>query len=193
MNKHSAQNLKEHEAAMEQKYGVKLSTRKDVVSKTLLRSLKRYYTELFYESYDLGKKESTESYLYKIQEFSEKFLSNKLFDMKEWGITLEQTISFIAIMISPGHIKSQLTEESEIALHKDFYSCLYQYTHKKLANMLKNAVCGFLFHEFVNNGHLADFISDCPTMSQNPSVYTGMGDNFVKTILNNRFEVPDFY
>lgn len=192
-NKHSADNLKEHEAAMKQKYGVKLSTRKDVVSKTLLRSLKRYYTELFFESYDLGKKESTESYLYKIQEFSQRVLYSKLIDMREWGVTMDQATKFISVMVSPGHIKSSLTDESDIAMHKDFYSCLYQYTHKKLANMLKNIVCGFLFHEFVNDGHLASFISKCPTMSQNPSVYETMGASFVKTILNNRFEVPEFY
>lgn len=69
MNKHAAKDIKTHEAAMKQKYGVKLSTRKDVVSKTLLRSLKRYYTELFFETYELQKKESDESYLYKVQEF----------------------------------------------------------------------------------------------------------------------------
>jgi hypothetical protein len=209
MNKHTALNLEKHEAAMEQKYGVKLSTRKDVVCKTLLRSLKRYYTELFFETYELGKKESTESYLHKIQEFSQRILYSKLIDMREWNITLDQATKFIAIMVSPGHIKNSLTEKSDIDMHKDFYSCLYQYTHKKLANMLKNvfwdqtsqsfikmgknAVCGFLFHEFVKDGHLATFISKCSTMSQNSSVYEQMGDSFVKTILDNRFEVPEFY
>ena len=193
MNKHSAENLKEHEKVMEQKYGVKLSERKDVVCKTLLRSLKRYYTELFLKFYDLGKKESTESFMYKIQEFTERMLSNKLAEMNEWGIPMEQAVKFISILVSPGHVKSSMTESTEIALHKDFYSCLYQYTHKKLAYILKNRVCGFLFHEFVNDGDLETFITKCPTMSQNNATYKKMGASFVKTILNNRFEVQEFY
>ena len=193
MNKHAAKDIQTHEAAMKQKYGVKLSTRKDVVSKTLLRSLKRYYTELFFETYELQKKESDESYLYKVQEFSQRVLYSKLIDMREWNISMDQATKFIAIMVSPAHIKNSLTDEADIETHKNFYSCLYQYTHKKLANMLKNIVCGFLFQEFVNDGHLATFISKCPTMSQNPDVYEQMGASFVKTILNNKFEVPEFY
>lgn len=192
-SKHAAENLEEHEANMEQKYGVKLSTRKDVVSKTLLRSLKRYYTELFFETYELDKKESPDSYIQKIRAFTQSVLGVKAAEMNAWGIEFEDAAKFLSIIVSPGHIKASLTDESDIALHKDFYSCLYQYTHKKLANMLKDLVCGFLFHEFVNDGHLAGFISKCPTMSQHPSVYDKMGASFVATILNNRKEVPDFY
>jgi len=193
MNKRKADNIKQHDEAMKEKYGVKLSTRKDVVSKTLLRSLKRYYTELFFESYDLGKKESAESYLYKINEFSEKVLNCKMAELRQWGITMEEATKFISMMVSPSHIKTSLTEELDIALYSDFYSCLYQYSHKKLAYMLSNKVCGFLFHEFVNDGHLAAFITACPTMSQNASTYEKMGTNFVKTILNRKFEVQEFY
>ena len=49
-------------------------------------------------------------------------MSNKLGEMGEWGITLEQAIKFIAMMVSPSHLKSSLTEPTDIALHKDFYS-----------------------------------------------------------------------
>lgn len=193
LNKHSAENLKEHEKVMQEKYGVRLSERKDVVSKTLLRSLKRFYTEQFFELYDVEKKESSKSYLFKIQEFTLRILNDKQSEMTQWGITFDQLVKFISILVSPSHIKSSMTEPTDVALHKDFYSCLYQYTHKRLAYILANKVCGFLFCEFVNDGHLATFITKCPTMSQNTSTYEKMGAIFVKTILDNRFEVQEFY
>lgn len=66
MTKHSTSDLKLHEERMKQKYGVNLSVRKDVVNKTLFRSLKRFHTEKFFETFELEKRESTQSYLSKI-------------------------------------------------------------------------------------------------------------------------------
>lgn len=175
------------------KYGKNLKTRKDVVSKTLLRSLKRFYTDVFSEKYQLGKKDSAEDYLEKVSAFCNDTFESKRGDMQTWGISMLDVINFVAIMVSPNHIKQVLKEDTDLKLYQDFYSCLYQYSHKKLANMLKNKVCGFLFYGFVAGGHLASFIPKCSTMSQYPETYKDMASNFIETILKNKSQCEDFY
>ena len=181
--KHGNVDIKVHEDLMEQKYGVKLSVRRDVVNKTLFRSLKRFYTEKFNEFYIITKKDSTAIYLEKIHQFTFINFYQKIEDLTSKGLTIEQVEKFMSIVISPNHIKSTLTDTSDINLHKDFYSCLYQYSHKKLANMLLSPVCGYLFTDFINSRNLTTFISTCSTMSQNPEAYEKAGMNFLQIIM----------
>lgn len=183
MTKHSTVNLKQHEERMKQKYGVSLSVRKDVVNKTLFRSLKRFHTESFLDKYELGK-ETTEAYLEKIHEYCNSSYSDKESELDYWNITLKDVEMFIAIMVSPNHIKNYIKDESEITLYKEYYSCLYQYSHKKLAKMLQNRACGFLFNTFVQDGHLTKFISNCSTMSQHSEVYHKASQGFVTSPFN---------
>jgi hypothetical protein len=183
MTKHSTANIKQHEEQMKQKYGVSLSERKDVVSKTLFRSLKRFHNESFLEKYELGK-ETTEAYLEKIHQYCSNCFENKESELDYWGITLKDVERFVAIMVSPNHIKNDLKDESDAILYKEYYSCLYQYSHKKLAKMLQNRACGFLFNMFVQDGHLSKFISNCSTMSQHSEVYHKAGLGFVTSPFN---------
>jgi hypothetical protein len=181
--KHGTFDIKEHEDLMEQKYGVKLSIRRDVVNKTLFRSLKRFYTDKFNEFYVITKKDSTATYMEKIHHFTFINFSQKAEDLNSKGLTIEQVEKFMSIVISPNHVKSALTDITDINLHKDYYSCLYQYSHKKLANMLLSPVCGYLFTDFINSRNLTNFISTCSTMSQNPEAYEKAGTNFLQIIM----------
>jgi hypothetical protein len=183
--KHSTNDIAAHEQLMKQKYGVKLSIRKDVVNKTLFRSLKRHYTELFETQFNIDQKESTASYLEKINEFCQNtFTSGPLADsMSEWNVTLSDIKTLISIMVSPNHVKNVLKDD-DLALYKDYYSCIYKYSHKKLAKMLERQVCGYLFTDYIASGKLLTFISSCSTMSQNADTYTQAGHNFYSTIAN---------
>lgn len=183
MTKHSTVDLELHEQQMQQKYGVKLSVRKDVVFKTLFRALKRFYTEAFLIRFTLDKKESSSSYLHKINHFCIETFSTHLEAMHSWGVTFEQIEKFISIVVSPNHIKDSLKDSTEKVLYKDYYSCLYQYSHKKLRNMLLSPVCGYLFTDFITSGNLTRFISSCSTMSQNPETYQKAGANFISIAL----------
>lgn len=183
MTKHSTSNIQQHEAKMEQKYGVKLSVRKDVVNKTLFRALKRYYTEAFLNKFTLCKKEATSSYLTKINQFCIETFSTHLERMTTWGITFEEVEKFISMIVSPNHIKNSLKDDADLIMYKDYYSCLYQYSHKKLANMLLSPVCGYLFTDFINSDNFTPFINSCPTMSQHPDAYLKTGTNFISIIM----------
>lgn len=174
------------------KYGVKLSTRKDVVSKTLLRSIKRFYTEAFNEKFELSKTEKTDTYLEKITQFCQETFCTKALEMSDWNISMSEIIKFLSIIVSPTHIKFALKSEEDLSLYKEFYSCIYQYSHKKLNKMLSNKVCGFLFFEFVKEGDLERFITKCATMSQYPQIYRDMSSRFIETITKN-MKSQDFY
>lgn len=179
MTKHSTPDQKLHQERMKQKYGVSLNVRKDVVNKTLFRSLKRFHTEEFSKlNLNLEKGESTESYLSKISIYCSTMRSKEA-EMEKYNITMKEVEKLIAIMVSPNHIKNSLKDVNDAALYKDYYSCLYQYSHKKLASMLSNRVCSFLFSVFINDGHLLHFISNCSTMSQNKDIYQKAGDSFL--------------
>jgi hypothetical protein len=185
MSKHSTKNLDYHQEMMKSKYGVDLSIRKDVVSKTLLRSLKRFYTEEFSKRFELSKSEKASSYLEKISSFCNEVFQEKTDLIRSWELSLDEIKDFMAIIVSPTHIKFTLQKESDLRLYKDFYSCLYQYSHRKLKTMLKEKVCGFLFHEFKMDGHLTNFIKQCPTMSKHSETYEEMSSTFIQTILIN--------
>lgn len=182
MTKHNTSDIKGHEALMKKKYGVKLSVRKDVVNKTLFRALKRFYTEKFMEIFSLSKKESSESYMLKIRSFCIIILESKMESLEKNNLTFEQIEKFLSIVISPNHVKNLLDSE-DLALHKEFYSCLYQYSHKRLAKMLMSPVCGYLFTDFVISGNLTQFITACPTMSQNFETYEIASRNFLLIIM----------
>jgi len=186
VTKHSTTDLSGHEELMAQKYGVKLSVRKDVVNKTLFRALKRFYTEKFLSVFTLDKKESSTSYLDKIRLFCSQIFTCQIEQMQLWNITYEEMEKFISIVVSPNHIKNVLKEKTDLVLYKDYYSCLYQYSHKKLANMLSRPVCGYLFTNFINSEDFITFIRSCNTMGQNVDVYVKAGDEFVSNIRKSR-------
>mmetsp|Transcript_6959 Transcript_6959/g.7782 ORF Transcript_6959/g.7782 Transcript_6959/m.7782 type:complete len:196 (+) Transcript_6959:672-1259(+) len=174
--------MKTHEKLMEKRYGVKLSLRKDVVNKTLFRSMKRFYTDKFAETFSLSKKESSESYMNKVKAFCTAIFGDKLESLSHSNLTYAQIEKFMSIVISPNHVKSLLVESEDLNLHKEYYSCLYQYSHKKIAKMLLNSVCGYLFTDFINSGNLTQFITTCSTMSQNPKTYEATSKNFLLMI-----------
>jgi hypothetical protein len=190
MTKHGAFDQSSHDELMKKKYGVKLSVRKDVVNKTLFRALKRFYTDKFESVFYLDKKESTTSYISKIHHFVQDCFNSRVTELENWGITVHEIEKLMQIIVSPNHIKSALFEESDLVLYKDYYSCIYQYSHKKLANMLLRPVCGYLFADFINSGNLTAFIHRCSTMSLNPGVYEKAGANFMNILLGKDKKFP---
>ena len=135
------------------------------------------------EMFSLSKKESSESYMNKVKTFCKVTFEGKLENIYANNLTYEQIEKFMTIVISPNHVKSLLVEPEDLSLHKEYYSCLYQYSHKKLAKMLLNPVCGYLFTDFILSGNLTQFISTCSTMSQNPETYEIASQSFLLIIM----------
>jgi len=124
----------------------KLSTRRDVVSKTILRIMKRYFVQIFKEMYPKLKLKvnSIEEYL----ESAKQFLS-----------TLNGEISsndhikyFIAQMVSLKlTAKFEVNNQMKGSL-KLLDSCLYSYSDKAMNKLFKDSSAKILFNYFFENG-----------------------------------------
>lgn len=89
--------------------GISLAKRKDVVNKTLLRSVKRYYTSLFEQftkENQYTKQERREFWKEYIDEFVKSIFGDYVDSITpESGVTIEEVNGFMAAMIVPNNIK----------------------------------------------------------------------------------------
>ena len=109
------------------------------MNKTLLRSLKRYFTNLLKDNY--------EEYLKsKKSEITSTVCENGR------HLTVASVRAFIEIMISPITSKKQLKNKSERNMYMNFYSWLYQYSHTKLYALLKSPQLKFLLLDYFRDG-----------------------------------------
>lgn len=147
-----------------------LSQRKDVVNKTLLRSLKRYYTCVF--NSDVG------AYLKSKQPEIAQYLNNR-----KKPITTKSVKTLIEIIRSPPSVKDKLKTEYEVRMCEDFHGCLYKYSHTKLYQLLKLPQVQFIVKDYYENG-LNIMASSDDTLKKNPTVYLDACKKFLD-IINN--------
>lgn len=106
------------------------SVRKDVVTKTLLRSIKRYYTSEFDSFCEFSSLEENE----KFSRFHELIRNYVMTVMKSTvGLTgeeLESTILFFGSIISHIHMRRGLKTSKLRTLVNSVHKCLYNYSHK---------------------------------------------------------------
>jgi hypothetical protein len=128
----------------ESKSKLGLSGRKDVVYKTLLRSVKRYYSSEFEsrtEYNDLTKSKQEKRCMKIIERFTREIFaeymkSEKAEDeqLKEYvsGIDFNDICSFILALIIPSYVKRNCRFTPTYTVYDTFYECLYRYSHKRL-------------------------------------------------------------
>ena len=92
----------------EQDFG-DFSSRQDVLGKTMVRSLKRYYLKEFSDHNDFksySQKAKTEKFYSTVEQFvKDRLLKTSRFDPARDGVTEEDLTFFVAMMISTAHIK----------------------------------------------------------------------------------------
>ena len=113
----------------------KLAVRSDVVNKTLLRSLKRYYTAEFenFSKFKLQSKSTQKNEIYaKLIEFTTKiYEDDDRFKQPEFSkVTMSDVIFYMGICINPAYMKKNSGSSSDRNKYHNFYSCLYKYSHK---------------------------------------------------------------
>ena len=155
--------------------GISLAKRKDVVNKTLLRSVKRYYTNLFDQFIrrnEYSKQDKREFWKTYIEEFiREEFpVSLELFQ-EDTSISLEEIKAFIAAMVVPNNIKRSDCEPAYNIILDDFSNLLYKYSIKRLGSFMKNTSVYFVLKHFVENGPLSDLLENDDTLSKNRHLY----------------------
>ena len=127
-----------------------MAKRRDVVNKTILRSIRRYYTfkfkEIICEKIDT-KDNNSKNYFKNI-----KVLCKHLFHQEIPNYS--QIEYFIASIIAPKYIDDEILGDFDGSIEElnAFYNCLYKYSHSKLVNLFFITPLSTIYEDFYNNG-----------------------------------------
>jgi hypothetical protein len=168
----------------------KLAIRSDVVNKTLLRSLKRYYTAEFEKTTlnTLSGKFTSKSEVYRtIKEFTENIYDGeRRFNLDEFAdVQLDELVFYMGICIKPQEMKKSTNSPQERQKFQNFYSCLYKYSHKKLLKLFHSNTLHFMFRKFFEDGIFDDLLINDATLKRNPEVYKNASENFLNLFKQN--------
>jgi hypothetical protein len=155
--------------------------RKDVINKTVIRALKRHFTQIFSaenpEFALVGKKAQAEEFMPKTQE-----LAGNLFvpEALPTGVTIESIASVLRMLISTETAKFCNKSRAERNLAKDFNDVIYKYSHKRLFKLAKDTTFSYLFVNFVLGGEFATLVEQDATMGLNPEAYLTASEALAK-------------
>jgi len=156
--------------------GVNLAKRKDVVNKTLLRSVKRYYTTLFekfLKESQYTKQEKREFWRQYVDEFSTTIFGSHLQSTidSDSEVTRIGVNAFIASMVVPSSIKRNGEEDQCSAILDEFSNLLYKYSIKRLTTFIKNKSVAFVLRHYTEEGPLSNLLETDVTLSKNKHLY----------------------
>lgn len=180
-----------------------LSLRKDVVYKTLIRSVKRYLTEKWDLTIDSfwTKREKEISFFDQIDKlFKSEYLHK--FDKNESNRPLKVIIHdrnfmrvdasnvfnpenlkvYLSLIVIPELIKPYLKNQKRRCQHKLIYDWLYKYSHKKLDKLLESEFFSYIFKEYVNWGAFGEMVSSDETLSKHKDTYQHAWEYFISKI-----------
>lgn len=178
----------------ESKSRLGLSGRKDVVYKTLLRSVKRYYSSEFESrtEYNGLTKSKQEKRCMKIIErftrdiFAEHMRSEKAEDdqQKEYvsGIDFNDICSFILALIIPSYVKRNCRFTPTYTVYDTFYECLYRYSHKRLEAALAIDSVACVFKIFLEGPVFENLLDNDGTLSKNREAFESAKQEFLEII-----------
>mmetsp|Transcript_15050 Transcript_15050/g.21056 ORF Transcript_15050/g.21056 Transcript_15050/m.21056 type:complete len:430 (+) Transcript_15050:1-1290(+) len=146
--------------------------RKDVVNKTVIRSLKRYYTQVFEEFTP----DSQNADCDKITEFVQQQLASSLANLQTSEVTLNDVVFVMKVLLQPDLVKKMSKTRSERFLMNNYYDCIYKYSHKRLLKLsqqksTETAAFRFVFTEFVQSGKFEELVMSDATLQRTPEAY----------------------
>ncbi|CAI2368999.1 unnamed protein product [Moneuplotes crassus] len=179
-----------------------LSLRKDVVYKTLIRSLKRRVTEKCDLSLQKGWSKCDKEKAY-FSEVDKLFLESystffpteqnrniiELITDREFMrvdkfnvFNKENTKIYLCLLIIPEVIKPYLKNQKRRCQHKLIYDCLYKYSHKKLDKLLQSEFFSFLFKQYVDSGDFERMLQQDKTLEKHRDAYKQACEYFLSKI-----------
>lgn len=183
-----------------------LCVRKDVVYKTLIRSLKRYLTDKVDLTVQkaMAKSKKEELLFSEIDQLMDKMFI-KYFDKNESNRSLKEIVTddvliredesirldpenlkiYLWIIIIPESIKPYLKNQKRRISQKLMYDWLYKYSHKKLDRLFKCEHFAFLFTKYVELQGFDQMVEVDDTLKRNKEVYQEACDFFMSSI--NKF------
>mmetsp|Transcript_8887 Transcript_8887/g.7869 ORF Transcript_8887/g.7869 Transcript_8887/m.7869 type:complete len:361 (+) Transcript_8887:45-1127(+) len=148
-----------------------LSKRGDVVNKTILRAIKRYYFTEFDSLFSFSTLTDKEKFA-NFHEFVRKYVTEEMKGTKNLSDDdKEVAILFFGSMISHVHMRRGITI-SKIRTQVNFvHKCLYNYSHKKLSQLIKQGGFKFILDDFVNYDGIDVVLNSEETMLKDQDFY----------------------
>lgn len=156
---------------------IDLSQRRDVVNKTVLRIMRRYFMQKFRDMYPQkfkSKDAKTKWYFDYIMRFTAELFGQTHPD-------LEMLQIYMASIINPKHMTNANIKDT--GLEKDqfltFYNTLYKYSHTRLVNLFKVEPLGTLYNHFYY-GPMDQIIQSETSVTKNSKLYAAAFADFLK-------------
>lgn len=179
-----------------------LSQRKDVVYKSLIRSLKRYITEKWDLTIDKSwfKKDKEHAYFGQIDNLFNLYyqhmkkngsnrpvheiVEDRDFMRNDSSIKLnpENLKIYLWMIVIPDIVKPYLKNQTRRLSSKLLYDCLYKYSHKKRDKILAWEFFQFLFKDYVESGGFKIMLEKDDTLNKNADIYQEACDYFISRI-----------
>ena len=161
---------------------VDLSKRQDVLNKSLLRTLKKYFTSKFNQetSYiSLQSNQKKTKFLDMLSDFVNNHYGSKIAEASsEFGITYDDIYRYIAILINPELAKRGMKNRKHMNFSKLYYGVLYNYSNKKLILLFNDQVLHYLFDDLKKQGVMHQMIHTDATLAKNKDEYMRTLDTF---------------
>jgi len=161
---------------------IKKPIRVDVLNKTIIRSLKRYYTQLFESQYPSFEQEhhNVANFEELTSTFTFNLFSSLLDDCKQNGVSLDDVMFAVRMLIQPDATKKVNKTREQRFLMNNYYDCIYKYSHKRLLKLCQNSTISYLFLNFINSGIFHEQVMSDPTMMKSPATYLEAGESMKK-------------
>ena len=155
--------------------------RRDVINKTVVRALKRHFTQIFtaeFADFALsGKKAQAEDFMQKTQQLAENLFVPEALPT---GVTIQSISSVLRMLVSPEIAKFCNRSRQERSVAKDYNDVIYKYSHKRLFKLAKDATFSYLFVNFILGGEFAALVEEDATMGLNPEAYLTASEALAK-------------
>lgn len=148
-----------------------LSIRPDVVHKTILRSMKRYYNTEFETFTGFGAMPDKQRYA-EFQQLIRKFVMAEFKSLN--GLSeqqIEDTIFFFGSLISHVHMRRGIKVSKQRTQVNFVHKCLYNYSSKKLAQLMAFEGFEHVIRDFIQFGGIDVVIQGEETLAKNQDVY----------------------
>lgn len=148
-----------------------LSKRSDVVNKTILRSMKRYYFTEFDSVTGFSMMPDVEKFA-RFNELIRNYVTEELKSIGKLNSEeIDETIFFFGSMISHIHMRRGIKVSKQRTQVNFVHKCLYNYSHKKLAQLMTHGGFKHVLRDFVNFGGIDVVINSEETLAKNQDVY----------------------
>ena len=162
------ENQKENLLTKEEKnQNRKFALRRDVVNKTILRNMRRYYQRLFVDSVPgYSKRRMRDPKLYWA---SLRQCAADLFPERELG---ERDVAFyLGAVLNARAMKAVRSSSKDKREIDRVYSCMYAYSHTKMEGLFGIGAMGALFRRYWSHVEQGEGLASEDSFAKNPEVY----------------------